>query len=127
MPDWQRYQQDVRQAVEKDAEDGQDVHTALVQLAVAARTSTDLRTQDIVDQLVGLLRAANCELHQGACPIEKYATEYIKRKLIPRLGRLGDLQHGRVLRALDYAVDGAQEVRRRLEDGCTTRGTDGAG
>ena len=90
MPDWQRYQHDVRQAVEKDA-NGQDVHTALE------------RAEDIVDQLVGLLRAANCELHQGSCPIEKYATEYIKKKLIPRLGRLGDLEHTRVQLALDYA------------------------
>ena len=109
MPDWLRYQKDVGQAVKKDAEEknGQDVHSALVQLAVPARYKhSDLRTQDNVDLLVGLLRAADCELHQGACPIEQRAAEYI-RKLIARLGRLGDLQHGRVLRALDYAVDNA--------------------
>ena len=109
MPDWLRYQKDVGQAVKKDAEEknGQDVHTALEQLAVAARYKHgDLRTQDNVDLLSGCCGAADCELHQGACPIEQRAAEYI-RKLIARLGRLGDLQHGRVHRALDYAVDNA--------------------
>jgi hypothetical protein len=104
IPDWQRYQQDVRQAVEKDAKEknGQDVHTALERAAPTLAKYGELRTEDIVDLLVGLLRAADCELHQGACPIEKLATEYIKT-LIAQLGRLGDLEHGRVHRALDYA------------------------
>ena len=109
MPDFQRYWQDVRQVVERDAKEknGQDVHTSLKRADAARYKHGELRTQDNVDLLVGLLRAAGCELHQGACPIEKHAAEYI-RKLIARLGRLGDLQHGRVLRALFY-VDGRKK------------------
>ena len=63
----------------------------------------ELRTEDYVDLLVGLLRAADCELHQDPCPVAKPAAEYIK-KLIALLGTLRDLEHGRVTRALDYAL-----------------------
>ena len=102
MPDFQRYWQDVRLAVEKDAKNGSDGHTTLALAASTLAKRGELRPQDNIDLLVGLLRAADCELHQGACPIERPAAEYI-RKLITRLGRLGDLQHVRVLCALFYA------------------------
>ena len=102
---FQRYRQDVRQAVRKDAKEknGQDVHTALKRATGAMEKHGELRTEDYVDLLVGLLRAADCERHQEPCPVAKPDAEYIK-KLIALLGTLEDLEHGRVTRALDYAL-----------------------
>ena len=102
---FQRYRQDVRQAVGKDAKEknGQDVHTALEPAMGAREKHGELRTEDYVDLLVGLLRAADCQRHQDPCPVAKRAAEDIK-KLIALLGTLGDLEHGRVTRALDYAL-----------------------
>ena len=102
---FQRYQQDVRQAVGKDAKEknGQDVHTALERVKGAREKHGELRTEDYVDLLVGLLRAADCERHQDPCSVAKRAAEYIKT-LIALLDTLGDLEHGRVTRALDYAL-----------------------
>ena len=127
IPSWQRYRQDVRRAVEKDTKEknGKDVHTC----APAAHEKYGaLRAEAGVDLLIGLLRAADCELHPGArettglshvkragiCPLEKRQTI---EALIVQLGRLGDVDHGRVERALDYAQSlgkygkGARHVR----------------
>ena len=117
LPHWQRYRQDVRQALEKDADEtnGQDAHHAierafapdmLVGLRNELRTTEDrvgllvglLPTENQVNLLVGLLRAADCEKHAGDCPLEEQATEFIKA-LIARLGTLGDLDHSRIERA----------------------------
>ena len=84
---FQRYRQDVRQAVGKDAKEknGQDVHTALEPAMGAREKHGELRTEDYVDLLVGLLRAADCQRHQDPCPVAKRAAEDIK-KLIALLG-----------------------------------------
>ena len=105
LPGFQRYQQAVRQAVGKDAKEknGQDVHAALERLGAVREKHGELLPEDYVDLLVGMLRAADCDRHQGACPVAKGAAEYIKT-LIARLGMLRDLEHGRVTRALDYAL-----------------------
>ena len=105
MPAFQRYQQDARQAVEKDAKEknGQDVHTALEHAIPAWEKHGELRTEDNVNLLVELLRATGCAQHQGTCPVAKRAAEYIKT-LIAQLGPLRDLEHARVERALDYAL-----------------------
>ena len=99
IPSWQRYRQDVRQAVEKDAKEknGQALHTVLNRAAPAHEKYGGLRAEDRVDLLIGLLRAADCELHRGDCPLER------RQPVIARLGRLGDVDHGRVERALDAA------------------------
>ena len=89
MPTFRRYQQDVRRAVDKDEEmNGQDVHDVLLE-----SMSPDSEKHDL---LIGLLRA-------GAGPLEKDVGERIKN-LIPKLGTLDDVNHGRVVRAFDYAV-----------------------
>ena len=113
IPNWQRYRKDVRRAVKKDAKEknGQDVHTGL---AAALEKNGKLPTEAGVDLLIGLLRAANCELHTGAC--ETTGLSHVKgagvcplenrqgiESLIVQLGRLGDVDHGRVERALYYA------------------------
>ena len=97
MPDFQRYERDARQAVEKDAEEmnGQDVPTAYESAAAALEKHGKTRTE--VDLLVRLLRATGWEQHQ----------EVIKG-LIARLGRLEDIDHGRVQRAFDYALGKAK-------------------
>ena len=69
-----------------------------------------LRAEDQVNLLVGLLRAADCEKHPGDCPLEKQAPEIIRR-LIAQLGRLGDVDHGRVERAFGYALSGGKKYK----------------
>ena len=93
--DFQRYQQDVRQAIEKDAKEknGQDAQTALESAMATLEKLVELRTEDDVDLLVGLLRAEDGELHQETM-----------KKLIDSLSTLGSLNHARVIAALDYAV-----------------------
>ena len=97
MPDFQRYERDARQAVEKDAEEmnGQDVPTAYESAAAALEKHGKTRAE--VDLLVRLLRATGWEQDQ----------EVIKG-LIARLGRLEDIDHGRVRRAFDYALGKAK-------------------
>ena len=72
----------------------QDVHN------VIESASRDSERHDL---LIGLLRAAGCKSHRGACPLEKSVGEKITT-LIPKLGTLDDVNHSRVVRALDYAV-----------------------
>ena len=113
IPNWQRYRKDVRRAIKKDGKEknGQDVHTGL---AAALEKNGKLPTEAGVDLLIGLLRAADCELHTGAC--ETTGLSHVKgagvcplenrrgiESLIVQLGRLGDVDHGRVERALYYA------------------------
>ena len=100
MPDWQRYRHDVRQAIEEDTKDknGQDVHSVLDRARAAIEKHGELRSQEKVDLLVGLLRAADCE-HEAPCSDAKGARAMIEA-LIKQLGRLGDLEHGRVRSAL---------------------------
>ena len=102
IPSWQRSRQDVRQAVDEDAKEmnGQDVHTVLKCAAAAHEKYGGLRAEDGVDLLIGLLRAADCELHRGGCPQRPQA---FFEGVIAQLGRLGDVDHGRVERALHYA------------------------
>ena len=104
LPAIQRYQQEVRQAVEKDAKEmnGQNVHTAFGRVTAALEEHGEPRTEDKVNLLVGLLLATDCELHQD-CPVEKPAAEGIKTS-IALVGTWGDLELGRIERALDYAV-----------------------
>ena len=91
LPTFRRYQQDVRRAVDRDKEmNGQDARNVLL----------DIRRRDIEkhDLLIGLLRA-------GADPlVEKLVGEYIEENLIPQLGTLDDVNHGRVVRAFDHAT-----------------------
>ena len=102
IPSWQRSRQDVRQAVDEDAKEmnGQDVHTVLKCAAAAYEKYGGLRAEDRVDLLIGLLRAADCELHRGGCPQRPQA---FFERVIAQLGRLGDVDHGRVERALHCA------------------------
>ena len=112
IPGWQQYRKDVRRAVKKDTKkNGQDVHTGL---AATLQKNGKLPAEAGVDLLIGLLRAAECELHPGprettglshvegagVCPLEN--RQGIE-SLIVQLGRLGDVDHGRVERALYYA------------------------
>ena len=110
MPNWQRYRQDVRQALEKDAEKNvEDAHTAFERAnADRVKHHGELRRDTQVDLLIGLLRAADCELDRDDCKAEKQATDVIRR-LIAQLGRLGDVDHGRVERAFDYALGGGKK------------------
>ena len=110
IPHWQRYQRDVRRAVEKDAKEmnGQDVHTAFERANADQEKYGELRRENEVDLLIGLLRAADCEEHRRDCPLQQQAPEVIKR-LIAGLGRLGDVDHGRVERAFDYALGGGKK------------------
>ena len=89
LPTFRFYQQDVRRAVDRDEEmNGQDAHSVLLEIM-----SSDSEKHDL---LIGLLRA-------DAGSLEKRVGEEIKT-LIPKLGTLDDVNHSRVVRALDYAV-----------------------
>ena len=86
LPTFRRYQKAVRLAVERDKEkNGQDARNVL---------SPDSEKHDV---LIGLLRAGADSL------VEKRVREGIA-KLIPKLGMLDDVNHGRVEKALEYAI-----------------------
>ena len=127
VPDWQRYRQDVRKAVEKDARElkGRDVHISIERATTANGKHGGLRSEDKIDLLVGLLRAADCQKHPGDCRLENQAPKTI-RELIVQLGKLGDLDHSRIARA--FASGGGRkygDLRNLYSNRRTT--TDGAG
>lgn len=101
MPDFQRYLEDLRLVVEKDAKErnGQDVHTVLDRALAALEEQRELPPQEKIDLIVRLLRASDCQ-HRGAC--QKPSRALIEW-MIKHLGRLPDLPHGRVQLALRNA------------------------
>ena len=107
MPDFQRYQQDVYEAVKKDAKErtGRDVPT------IRESAETDLKngktlTGVEVDLLVGLVRATGGPQQE----------QKVIMRLISKLGRLEDIDHGRVQGAFDYALGTAGERGKTLRD-----------
>ena len=90
LPTFQRYQKDVRRAVDSDEEqNGQDMRKVLLE-----SKGPDSEKHDA---LVGLLRA-------GADPfVEKHVRAAIEN-WISKLGMLDDVNHCRVKKALDYAI-----------------------
>ena len=105
MPDLLRYERDVRQAVEKDAEDmnGQDAPTILESAKAALEEHGELPTGS--DLLVRLLRATGWEQQQ-----------LFITGLILKLGRLEDIDHGRVQGAFAYASGKAEGKPKALRD-----------
>ena len=106
-PDFQRYQQDVYEAVKKDAKErtGRDVPTT------RESAKTDLKngktmTEVEVDLLVGLVRATGGPQQE----------QKVIMRLISKLGRLEDIDHGRVQGAFDYALGTAGERGKTLRD-----------
>ena len=90
LPTFRRYQQDVRRAVDRDKEmNGQSAHNALLE-----SVRPDIEKHD---RLIGLLRAAAAGSRQNR------VGEGIKN-LIPKLGTLDDVNHSRVVSALEYAI-----------------------
>ena len=125
MPDFRRYQRDVWKAVERDAEEmnGRDVPAVYESVSTAASKKHGKTLTEVeVDLLVGLLRAAG-----GPQQEQKVIT-----RLISELGRLEDVDHGRVQRAFDYALGTTGERTKTLRDtydnersGRTRTGIDG--
>ena len=105
MPDILRYERDVRQAVEKDAEEmnGRDAPTILESAKAALEKHGELPTGS--DLLIGLLRATGWEQQQ------QFITE-----LLLNLGRLEDIDHGRVQGAFAYASGKAEGKPKALRD-----------
>ena len=100
MPDFQRYQHDVREAVDKDAREmnGRDVPTVYESVAAALEKHGKTRTENEVDLLVGLVRATGGPQQE----------QQVITGLIGKLGRLEDIDHGRVRGAFDYALGKAE-------------------
>ena len=107
-PDFQRYQQDVYEAVKKDAEvmNGRDVPNVYESVSATSNEHGKTLTEVEVDLLVGLVRATGGPQQE----------QKVIMRLISKQGRLEDIDHGRVQGAFDYALGTAGERGKTLRD-----------
>ena len=118
---WQAAHRAAQRAVEKDAEekDRHDLVTVLERAQDAKEEHGEMRTEDAVDLLVGMLRANDGEMNEEY--IKKLLSQFLK---VP----LGNQAHVRALRAFDAAARRGKRVkhlRRMYQKGLRRRSATG--